>query len=105
MGTHPDDLFGLAAEQRLAPSARWPLGCGPAASTRWWARITSSALGLLDGAKALDLRSPHQDFFNPSGPQVAGWGRPVEIGGGRKVAEGLPLSPEVADDDETRAAS
>jgi hypothetical protein len=62
------------------------------------------ALGLLDDAKALDLRNPHQDFFNPIWSQ--GWraGDLVEIGGGAKVTEGLVFSPEVGDD-EARAAS
>lgn len=64
------------------------------------------ALGLLDDAKALDLRSPHQDFFNPVWSQ--GWraGDLVEIGGGTKAVSGPPLSPEAADaEEEERAAS
>ncbi len=63
------------------------------------------ALGLLDQAKELDLRSPHQDFFDPIWAQ--GWraGDLVEMGGGTKAAQGAPPLLEVCDDDETRAAS
>ena len=48
------------------------------------------ALGLLDQAKELDLRSPHQDFFEPIWTQ--GWraGDLVEIGGG-ETGRGRPL--------------
>jgi len=46
------------------------------------------ALGLLDQAKELDLRSPQQDFFEPIWTQ--GWraGDLVEIGGGERIEEG-----------------
>jgi len=58
------------------------------------------ALGLLDDAKDLDLRSPHQDFFNPIWAQ--GWraGDLVEMGGGVKA-----LSPALNDEAESKAAS
>lgn len=48
------------------------------------------ALGLLHEAKALDLRSPHQDFFEPV--WTKGWraGDPVELGGGEKDAGASP---------------
>ena len=63
------------------------------------------ALGLLGQAKELDLRSPHQDFFDPVWAQ--GWraGDLVEMGGGTTAAQGSPPLLEVCDDDETRAAS
>lgn len=56
------------------------------------------ALGLLEGAKELDLRSPHQDFFDPIWAQ--GWraGDLVEMGGGAKRSTG-------GADNEARAAS
>ena len=59
------------------------------------------ALGLLAQAKDLDLRSPHQDFFNPIWTQ--GWraGDLIEIGGGaRSDAE-----PAVATGADTGAGS
>ena len=45
------------------------------------------ALGLLDQAKELDLRSPHQDFFDPIWRQ--GWraGDLVDIGSGKEASE------------------
>jgi integrase len=63
------------------------------------------ALGLLDDAKDLDLRSPHQDFFDPIWAQ--GWraGDLVEIGGGTKATDGFRVSSKATGDDETRAAS
>lgn len=63
------------------------------------------ALGLLDQAKELDLRSPHQDFFNPVWTQ--GWraGDLVELGGREQPADGPRRSLEDPDDNEARAAS
>ncbi len=63
------------------------------------------ALGLLDQAKELDLRSPHQDFFNPVWTQ--GWraGDLVELGGREQPADGPRRSLEDPDDGEARAAS
>jgi integrase len=63
------------------------------------------ALGLLDQAKELDLRSPHQDFFNPVWSQ--GWraGDLVELGGGEQLADGPQRSLEDPAAPETRAAS
>ena len=60
------------------------------------------ALGLLDQAKELDLRSPHQDFFHPIWTQ--GWRARdlVELGDG--PAEGVDRAPD-SGDDEARAAS
>jgi integrase len=59
------------------------------------------ALGLLDDAKQLDLRSPHQDFFDPIWTQ--GWrtGDLVRIGTEHDNPEHLTQ----AGDDEERAAS
>lgn len=56
------------------------------------------ALGLLDKAKELDLRSPHQDFFDPV--WAKGWRARdlVELGGGKKGKD-QPV------DDEAREAS
>lgn len=62
------------------------------------------ALGLLDDAKQLDLRSPHQDFFDPIWAQ--GWRAEdlVQIGSGLGAQDGPePLS--AADGAEERAAS
>lgn len=63
------------------------------------------ALGLLDQARDLDLRSPHQDFFDPV--WTKGWraGDLVEMGGGDKAAQGAAASLEAVDDDEAREAS
>jgi hypothetical protein len=63
------------------------------------------ALGLLDQAKALDLRSPHQDFFQPIWTQ--GWraGDLVGMGSDTTATKDAPLSAEVANTTETRAAS
>jgi len=46
------------------------------------------ALGLLDQARELDLRSPHQDFFDPIWRQ--GWraGDLVHMGSGRVASVG-----------------
>lgn len=63
------------------------------------------ALGLLDQAKALDLRSPHQAFFQPVWTQ--GWraGDLVGMGSATTAKKDEPLLPEVTSDTETRAAS
>jgi len=63
------------------------------------------ALGLLDQAKALDLRSPHQDFFQPIWTQ--GWraGDLVDIGVGTTTNRNSALLPDPANDTETRAPS
>lgn len=57
------------------------------------------ALGLLDQAREVDLRSPHQDFFEPIWTQ--GWRAEdlVEMGGGEKAAVGhlLALGPAEVD--------
>jgi integrase len=61
------------------------------------------ALGLLDQAKELDLRSPHQDFFHPIWTQ--GWRARdlLELGDG-KAGEGVDR-PSESGDAEARAAS
>ena len=70
------------------------------------------ALGLLDQAKELDLRSPQQDFYEPIWTQ--GWraGDLVKLGGGADLADGqlraLPAPDDVdvdVDVDDTKAAS
>ena len=62
------------------------------------------ALGLLDDAKQLDLRSPHQDFFDPIWAQ--GWRAEVlvQIGSGLGAQDGPEPLP-AADGSEERAAS
>lgn len=62
------------------------------------------ALGLLDQAKELDLRSPQQDFFEPIWTQ--GWraGDLVEIGGGERGPESRVRTLDLVAG-ETRAAS
>ena len=62
------------------------------------------ALGLLDDAKQLDLRGPHQDFFDPIWAQ--GWRAEdlVQIGSGLGAQDGPEPLP-AADGAEERAAS
>jgi integrase len=63
------------------------------------------ALGLLDQAKELDLRSPHQDFFNPVWTQ--GWraGDLVDLGGGEQATDSPQRSLEDPDDGEATAVA
>lgn len=57
------------------------------------------ALGLLDQAEHLDLRSPHQDFFDPIWTQ--GWraGDLVQMGSGEPAAQGADWPHDVLDAD------
>lgn len=62
-----------------------------------WLEKALLALGLLDQASELDLRSPQQDFFNPIWTQ--GWraGDLVEMGGGGSLAGGAQRALEAPD--------
>lgn len=95
-----EERWATLAEGAPAPAARDYIYGAFERSSQALAGLEKAlvALGLLDDAKALDLRSPHQDFFQPV--WAKGWraGDLVELGGGTKAAGASP-------DEEAREAS